>query len=122
MGCRCRVARLPNRHRALVARRKLTHYLLSGTHPAGQHKARWLQRYGFERGEAGRLEAALRSHASRCDVRHTHKSPLGTRYVIEGPLVAPDGRSPWVRAIWFVRSGEVVPRFVTVYPLKGGSR
>jgi len=32
--------------------------------------------------------------------------------------MAPDGRSPLVRAVWLVESGEDVPRLVTAYPLE----
>ncbi len=30
----------------------------------------------------------------------------------------PDGRTPLVRTIWFLRSEETTPCFVTAYPLK----
>jgi hypothetical protein len=38
---------------------------------------------------------------------------------VEGPLLAPDGRSPNLRAVWFIDNGQDTPRFVTAYPLKG---
>ena len=53
------------------------------------------------------------------DVVKEEPSPFGRRYVIEGAMETPDGRNPSVRAVWFVRTGEDVPRFVTAYPLKG---
>ena len=33
------------------------------------------------------------------------------------PLETPDGRDPLVLAVWFIRSGEEIPRFVTAYPV-----
>jgi hypothetical protein len=30
----------------------------------------------------------------------------------------PDGRQPSVLSVWFLRSEETVPRFVTAYPIK----
>ncbi|MGH3976576.1 MAG: DUF6883 domain-containing protein [Pseudonocardiaceae bacterium] len=29
------------------------------------------------------------------------------------------GRTPSIRSVWFLESGQDVPRFVTAYPLKG---
>jgi hypothetical protein len=45
-------------------------------------------------------------------------SPFGTRYVIEGIISTPDGRAPFIRAVWFIETGEQIPRFVTAYPLQ----
>ena len=41
---------------------------------------------------------------------------LGTKYVVEGPLVSPEGRNPGVRSVWVIDPGEQRPRFVTAYP------
>ena len=35
-------------------------------------------------------------------------SPFGTRYVVEGIMTAPDGRSPLIRTVWFIRNEEVL--------------
>jgi hypothetical protein len=32
----------------------------------------------------------------------------------------PDGRTPTIRSVWFIETGEEVPRFVTAYPLAKG--
>ncbi|MEK7270317.1 MAG: DUF6883 domain-containing protein [Planctomycetota bacterium] len=29
---------------------------------------------------------------------------------------APDGRTPSIRAVWFIERGETNPRFVTAFP------
>ena len=52
------------------------------------------------------------------DVVATDETPFGTGYTVEGALLAPDGRTPRVRVVWFIETGEVVPRLVTAYPLK----
>lgn len=44
-------------------------------------------------------------------------TPLGARYVIEGPMEAPNGRKPNVRSVWF-QEGNLPPRLVTAYPLQ----
>ena len=51
-------------------------------------------------------------------VTRVEPSPFGARYVVEGIMAAPDGRAPGVRSVWFIRTGEDAPRFVTAYPLE----
>lgn len=63
------------------------------------------------------LAAALNQHACENEVARIEHSPFGQRYVVEGPIFAPDGRTPTIRAIWFIETGEEIPRFVTAYPL-----
>jgi len=55
-------------------------------------------------------------------VAETGETPLGIRYAVDGIMAAPDGRAPNVRTVWFIETGEEVPRFVTAYPLKRRSR
>lgn len=62
--------------------------------------------------------AELLQHAKENDVARQETSPFGVRYVIDGALTAPDGRTPPVRAVWFIESNEDVPRFATAYPLR----
>ncbi len=51
------------------------------------------------------------------EIAREELSPFGIRYVIEGPLNSPDGRSPLVRTVWFIESSEDMPRLITAYPL-----
>jgi hypothetical protein len=37
--------------------------------------------------------------------------------VVEGALAAPDGRSPQVRAIWFIAKNAETATLATAYPL-----
>ena len=30
----------------------------------------------------------------------------------------PDGRQPFIRAVWFIETGEEIPRLATAYPLQ----
>ena len=109
--------RLPNLANAVVPKAKITEYLLSTTHPVGRFKAEFFVRYGFMLDDRERLADALLRHAADFEVAKVDHTPFGIRYVIEGELISPDGRSPLVRSIWFVESGETLPRFVTAYPL-----
>jgi len=40
----------------------------------------------------------------------------GRKYEIRAILKGPNGRAAGVVSIWFVRTGEDFPRFVTAYP------
>jgi hypothetical protein len=57
-------------------------------------------------------------HASQNEVARTEDSPFGKRDIIDGELSSPDKRSPRVRAIWFIETGEDVPHLVTAYGLE----
>ncbi len=114
------MSRIPNVERAVIDDRKLADYLLATGHPFGRGKARFFFGLGFRRGEIDQLREALRDHAAANPVATSEETEFGSKYVVEGPLVAPDGREVGIRAVWFVESGEEAPRFVTAYPWKGG--
>lgn len=111
--------KLPGGDKAVVSERKIR-ALLSRMHPVGRHKAVWLAACGFESTRWTPLAEAIRHHAADHDVAAAEQSPLGVRYVVEGPLVTPDGRNPPARSIWFVEQGSARPQFVTLYPVRRG--
>lgn len=110
--------KLPNLEQAEIPQEKITGYLLSTTHRDGRHKASFFLHYGFSAENWETLADALRRHASENEVCKTEPTAFGTRYVAEGPLQAPDSRTPIVRVVWFVERRKTVPRLVTAYPLK----
>lgn len=103
--------------RAVVPRRKVVDYLLSSTHPEGRGKAAFFRRYGFGPEAWEVLADALRRHAAEHEVTREEPSPFGTRYVVEGIMETPSGRTPRVRSVWFVANDDDTPRLVTAYPL-----
>ena len=110
--------KLPKTEQAAMRREKIVDYLLSPTHRSGRGKAEFFTLFGFSREDWETLASALRNHAATHEVAKIESSPFGTRYIVEGEIVSPDGRNPLVRVIWFVETGEEVPRLVTAYPLK----
>lgn len=108
---------LPNRDRAVVPRAKVVDYLLAGNHPDGQSKARFFAGFGFSATDWGQFADALRRHAQEYRVRRVEDSPFGRRYVVEGILQAPDGRTPYMRTVWFIPTGGEIPWLVTAYPV-----
>ena len=110
--------KLPFSDRLEISQTKVIQYLLSSTHRAGRGKAKFFSAFGFEVSSWETLAHALEQHARENLVLHTEETPFGTRYVIEGPLLAPNGRELQIRAVWFIDTGSEVSRFVTAYPLK----
>jgi hypothetical protein len=109
--------RLPNVESASVGRAKIADYLLSSSHPSGRHKASFFVSFGFSRDACEELSDALVLHARSNEVARSEVSRFGTRYVIEGSIRSPDGRSPTIRAVWFISTNTFAPYFVTAYPL-----
>ncbi len=110
--------KLPNFDRATVPQEKITRYLLSPTHRVGKSKAAFFEAFGFKRHKWKELARALRRHVADHAVVETEDTPLGTQYVVEGILPAPDGTSLNVRSAWFIDKGKKEPRFITAHPLK----
>jgi hypothetical protein len=109
--------KLPNAERAVVPDRKITHYLLSAAHRDGRHKAEFFHGFGFKLEAWEQLAAALLNHARHHEVIEIVPTPFGRNYVVEGPLPAPDGRTPKVRVVWFVANREETATLATAYPL-----
>ena len=95
----------------------MTHYLLNPAHPAGGSKASFFLRFGVAAADWQRLAEALLRHARENDVVETEQTPHGVRYVVDGPLTAPDGTSLNVRSAWYIDAAGGAPRFVTAHPL-----
>ena len=110
------MAKLPNADRAKIDPRKIVDYLLDDSHSIGGPKARFFSDFGFRRNAPHMLADALMLHAQVLDVLSLQSSPHGMKYVIEGPLPAPDRRTPVVKAVWTIDAGDDVPRFVTAMP------
>jgi hypothetical protein len=110
--------KLPNYENAVIFETKIRGYLLSTKHRDGRSKAEFFTRLGFSSDAWEDLVKALLRHAAENEVAKIEDSPFGTRYVIEGVLLAPDRRGAVVRSVWFIERGEQIPRFVTAYPLQ----
>ena len=111
--------KLPNVEAAVVPEEKIIGYLLSTTHRDGRHKAAFFLGFGFAAGAWQTLATALLKHASEYEVAKVELTPFGTRYVVEGTIETPGGRTPRIRSVWFVAGNQDAPRFVTAYPLEG---
>jgi hypothetical protein len=79
---------LPNAQLAVVEQEKIVAYLLNPTHPDNGGKATFFQMLGFELDKWSELATALRQLA-----------PHGNKYIVEGRIEAPSGRSPMVLSV-----------------------
>lgn len=109
--------RLPNAASSETPRAKFVDYLLSPTHRDGKGKNAFFRAYGFTPLRRQERADAMKLPAAENDVSRTETTPFGERYVVEGVFYATDGRTANVRSVWFIESGETIPRFVTAYPL-----
>lgn len=107
--------RLPNSHRAIIDPLKLHGYLLSHSHPLGRFKARFFSALGFAAEQWGILEQALRTQHLPHDSTPGPVEAHGQSHTIRAMLTGPAGGAPVV-SVWFIRTGEDVPRFVTAFP------
>ena len=107
---------LPHANEAVIEQEKLQGYLLSHTHPVGRFKARFFNGLGFRAEEWPLLDAALRRDHLTEVAKPSGAHERGQAYTIRAILKGPTGTSASVVSVWFVRRGEVVPRFVTAYP------
>jgi len=65
-----------------------------------------------------RLAEALLRHARENEVAAMEQTAHGDRYVVDGPLTAPDGSRLNIRSAWYINpGGGGIPRFVTAHPL-----
>jgi hypothetical protein len=111
--------RLPNADLAIIEDRKITQYLLAREHPTGAPKAAFFESFGFSSSEWQQLRVALLIHAAQHEVSTKTLTQFGEAFEVDGPLRTPDSRNPWLLVVWFIRSGENIPRLVTAVPSKG---
>jgi hypothetical protein len=108
---------LPNIELAAVPEEKITRYLLDPSHPVGGAKANFFLCFGFTRDDWQLFATALLKHAHENDVAEAERVAYGTRYAIDGRIVAPDGTRLNIRRAWFIDAGGTTPRFITAHPL-----
>lgn len=108
--------KLPNLEQAEVAEAKITLYLLNPAHQTGRAKAAFFMAFGFSAVAWEVMKDALLDHAAHHEVKEVAPMSEGIHYVVEGALICPDGRAPFVRVVWRIDTGSIIPRFITAYP------
>jgi hypothetical protein len=108
--------KLPNPDAAVVTQEKIRDYLLNAAHSDNGGKAAFFISLGFKPQDSTALANAFRDLARAADISARSESIHGQKYILDGPLQSPSGKSPMVRTIWIVDRGEDIPRLVTAYP------
>ena len=99
----------------IIARPKLTHYLL--VLRAKNDKSKYLAQAGFSLEQPDALEAAIRRLVASFDAFEDGFDQYSRYYRVEGTLVGPDGTLPVV-TIWLFGLEDQTFRFVTLKPKK----
>jgi hypothetical protein len=101
---------------------KLTGYVLNPNHRTGRHKARvFAAALGLTARDADALATELRRAAEVEDGKLERADSYGVHYSIESDMFF-NGIGRRIRSLWTVRSGEEIPRFVSVFVVaKDGS-
>jgi len=113
-----REMKLPHADVAVIEREKIQAYLLNPSHRYGASKAQFFSSYGFVAEKWEQLADALRQHGKEHEVSKIVETDFGPRYQVDGPLPAPDRRTPRVRTVWQWDKGQLAPRLITAYPLE----
>ena len=111
--------RLPNAEQAIVAREKITDYLLSETSERGRHKSRFFRSFGFHPDRWQEFAEVLQVQGSAYEVAQVMDTIHGRSYTVVGEIETPDQRNPRIRTVWLIEPGSNVPRFITAYPRAG---
>jgi hypothetical protein len=108
---------LPNGDRATFDLRKLTDYCLNPARSCGRHKAGvFRESLGMGQADAAELRALFLSAAAHEAAIRLPSDAWGDRWQID-VAISRQGRRAVVITIWFFRSGEQIPRFVTCWVL-----
>ncbi len=108
--------RIPGADQAIIAEQKLVGYLLNPSHPRGRAKARLLHSLGYDRGNPQALADDLRRQHLTHEPETVKESPIGTQFIILGPIRTPRGRTRVFKSVWQIDRGDQVPRLITMVP------
>ena len=79
-------------------------------------RPRFFLALGYNRDDWPSLAAALGRLAVATEVAKSMETAHGIKYVLDGGMETPGGKTPVVRTIWIVDRGLDRPRLVTAYP------
>jgi hypothetical protein len=114
--------KLPNADAAIIPDEKLQAYCLNPEHGYGQHKAFLFSKLlGIAEDNAHELRNLLEAALRQDDVIRVQPTGHGTIYYIDS-LVVRGERSFILRSLWIILFGEIIPRFVSCYIRRKGSK
>lgn len=108
--------KMPRAALLVVDERKITEYLLNPAHPDNSGKAAFFLSLDFNGQDWRLLAASLRKLAETGTVFPSLNSSHGRKYIVDGRIETPSGKTPKVRSVWIVDCGFDMLRLVTAYP------
>jgi hypothetical protein len=108
--------KLPNSGSGIVEREKVVDYLLNPAHPDNGGKAAFFLSLGFNQDNWRNLALAFCRLAGRAEITKSVETSHGCKYIVEGRIETPGGKSPIVRTVWIIDRGADAPRLVSAYP------
>ena len=102
----------------VIAREKLTHYLL--VLRRRNDKSQWLAQAGYTLENWQEFETDLRKQVLSTDATPIERTEYGQMYEINGKLVGPNGKILLVRTIWMTENATGITKFITMYPNERG--
>lgn len=109
-------AHLPDCENARIEDAKLYQYLLNLEHLDGKSKARFYEQVGYTTANGEQLRNDLLGLACLGIVQQVGKNRLGLKYVVVGPISAPNGKAYPILSVWAVEAPDHRPRLITAYP------
>ncbi len=99
---------------SLIARAKVTHYLLV-PQPRGD-KSQFLELAGYDSSLADQLINDIRNQVLPCDAEISELTEHGQFYEIICPLTGPNGRVLVIRTVWMKEHLSQQTKFITLIP------
>ena len=100
-----------------VAPNKVQDYLLNPDHPIGGAKARFFLSIGYSREHYEQLIVDLIAHGHNAVVTEEKQSLYGVKFVVDGPMLAPNGRQYPIRTVWMEQLPGVLVLLITAHLL-----
>ena len=99
---------------ALVAREKLTEYLLRWR--PEDDKSAFLAQAGYTLENADRLMADIREQLMPLEAELIENTDYGAKFSLAGVLTGPNGQPLRVVSIWMTEAATGQTKFITLYP------
>jgi hypothetical protein len=98
-----------------IDQRKIVEYLLNPAHPDGKAKADFFAANGLDTNNARDFEEQLKLQVVEIEPSKTLITTFGEKFVFEGLLRFPNGKSHIIRSVWIRKEKERTIKFVTAY-------
>ncbi len=97
---------------------KLTHYLLDLASPNGWGKAKFFLARGFSRDRPEELGSALARQAFAGWPGDVLAVPDAVKHRVSGSIECPDGTTPRILTVWYVKHGDTTAMLSTARPMR----